>query len=117
VYNSSAGPGRQEFVIRINVDVHRSAADYLKQVPAADRQDFDRHLDLVRAAPIKHSEVHVDLGLSRFVLRRFEFGRTVLRIAIFHYDPGAGRIAVLRCRLKRPTQWLEARETGRPGGV
>jgi len=82
--------------VRIKVELSPTAIYFLNQLAPVDR---------VRASPsamLRLSEPCWDPAVSRYVLRRFAFGRGVAKIAIFEYDAARERMRVLICRLQRP---------------
>ena len=86
--------------MRIKVELHPDVVWYIRKRCTPKEQDaFYRHLEKLRAEPIKHSELIVDPRLSRYVLRRFRFGANV---AVLEYDIHKGRIRVLECRKAKP---------------
>lgn len=90
--------------MRIKVELDPDVVSYLGQLASVDRLDFAAELEKVRAAPLRLSEHFCDPSISRYVLRRFAFGRGVAKIAIFEYDAASGTMRVLSCRLQRPRE-------------
>lgn len=93
--------------MRIKVELSRNAIAFLDQLAPVDRDDFFAELDRLRAGPselLRLSEQYSDPSISRYVLRRFAFGRGVAKTAIFEYDAVRARMRVLICRLQRPRE-------------
>ena len=88
------------------VELHRDVYRYLADSTDAERDNFVARLEEVRRRPIELSEAHLERGLSPYVLRRFTFGIGIARIAIFEYDLTLNRMRVLKCRPRKPREFL-----------
>ncbi len=87
----------------VKAELHPDVVWELRHVfTRAEVLDFYQQLARTRASPLRNSELHADRRVSRYVLRRFSFGRGVEKIAIFHYDQLRGVIRVLKCRPFEP---------------
>ncbi len=94
--------------MRVKVELHPDVYAYLAGLSPAERDDFVARLNQVRERPIKTSERHSDVSISPYVLRRFEFGLGVAKVAIFEFDAFEGRMRVLKCRPRRPRKLLRS---------
>jgi hypothetical protein len=81
--------------MRLKVEFADDAAAYLRKCTQAEREEFIRRLDEVRLEPVKHSYFVHQPDVSRYVLRRFQFGS---HEAIFSLDVGRHLIRVVLCR-------------------
>lgn len=84
------------------VELHPDVVKYVCDLSEPDRGDFVKRLSWVREDPIRRSAAHLERELRGHMLRRFEFGRGVTRIAIFEYDGAASRMRILHCRFAKP---------------
>ena len=88
--------------MRTKVELHPDVVKYVSGLPDPDHTDFVSSLEWVREDPIRRSTAHVERQIRGHMLRRFEFGKGVARIAIFVYDAAVDRMRILHCRFTRP---------------
>lgn len=86
--------------MRIKVELHPDVVWFVRhRCTKREVEEFYERLEALRAEPIRHSEMAVDLRLKRYALRLFRFG---VNVAVFEYNAAKNRIRVLECRTANP---------------
>jgi hypothetical protein len=76
-----------------------------------DQDDFYRELDRVSESPVARSRVASAPEVSRYVLRSFEFGVGLVKIAYFEFNASTSTMRVSKCAMSVPK-----RVRGQPPG-
>jgi len=89
----------------IKVELHPDVDWFVRRrCTRVEQEEFYKALDLIRSAPIGHSEPVYDPELSRYMLRFFRFRNC---LAVFEYDAGRNLVRIIQCRRVPPDQRTE----------
>lgn len=100
--------------MRFKVELADGVYDYLRHdCSVADVDDFFQKKKLLESDPIRHSELHVGERKGKRAVRRFRFGRGVVRIAIFDLNASGTTARITRCRNLEPKEFTRGTWPGR----
>jgi hypothetical protein len=80
--------------MRLKVELSDDVAAYLKRLSNVERSEFVEGLEAIRREPIKNSERAYRPDISRYMLRRFDFGS---HRAVFELDFGRNKVTIYAC--------------------